>query len=490
MIYLILLLAFILRLPLLNGSFWLDEAAQYLESARPLTEQLQIRDDFQPPLMHLLTFIAIRLGSLFNYQSTEWFLRLAVSLIPGVITIWAIYQIALKLFDRKVALLTSLFLATSSFHIFYSQELRPYSLPAMWATLATWQLITFLKNGKLKAKILFVIFSVLGLYSSYLYPFLLIGQFVYLLFSKRKNFQKILFLAAAIILPFLPWLPKFLEQLQAGQELRLSMPGWDKVVSLPQLKTAALVPAKFIFGVSDLQLNYLYVFLTLALVSPFIYFLYLAFKNTEYRKKLNFFLLLLFLPLILSWLISFFVPVLQAKRVLYLLPYFSLLEAFLIITYSKKHQHLAKIFLATTLAINLGSTIAYWQQPKLQRENWRALEQEISSKFPKDSTIVVFSFNQEFAPWQLYDQNQYKTLSTGTFYLDNLENPAEKFKVLSDYHYVLVFDYLRDLTDPNNLLLKIVQDLGFEPIGVLDYPNIGFVRIYSVNKLALDVNKL
>jgi hypothetical protein len=65
MLYLILLLALILRLPLLNGSFWLDEAAQFLESARPLTEQLHIADDFQPPLMHLLTFLSIRIGNFF-----------------------------------------------------------------------------------------------------------------------------------------------------------------------------------------------------------------------------------------------------------------------------------------------------------------------------------------------------------------------------------------------------------------------------------------
>lgn len=49
MIYLILLLALALRLPLLGGSFWLDEAAQYLESARPFSQQLAIREDFQPP---------------------------------------------------------------------------------------------------------------------------------------------------------------------------------------------------------------------------------------------------------------------------------------------------------------------------------------------------------------------------------------------------------------------------------------------------------
>ena len=68
-IWLILLLALILRLPFLNGSFWMDEAAQALESARPLSQQLDIIPDFQPPLIHLILHFAMYLGR------EEWWLR-------------------------------------------------------------------------------------------------------------------------------------------------------------------------------------------------------------------------------------------------------------------------------------------------------------------------------------------------------------------------------------------------------------------------------
>lgn len=482
MIYLILVFAIILRLPLLNGSFWLDEAAQFLESARPLAQQLSIKDDFQPPLMHLLTFFSIRLGNIFGLGRTEWWLRLIPSFIPGILTIWATYQIALKLFNRKTALLASLFLATSSFHIFYSQELRPYSLPALWGIMATWQMQEMIKNDKKKSNFLFGIFSVLGIYSSYLYPFLLVAQLAYLIRNQFK-LKKVILLSVFIGLSFLPWLPKFLEQLQAGQSLRLSMPGWDKVVSLPQLKTAALVPLKFVFGVSDLQNNLAYIFLALIIFLPFIYFVYLLIKKRN--EQLSFFLYLLVLPLLASWLVSFFIPVLQAKRVLYLLPIFALLEACLIVTYQKFHPNLSRIFLSSILIINIFSTLAYWQKPNLQRENWRSLTKEIESKFPKTETALLFSFDAPFAPWIFYERNEIKTFSTGAFYVNDLEDPAQLLKELRNYRYVLVFDYLRDLTDPNDILLKTVKDLGFSEAGVLDYPNIGFVRIYSLNNLAL-----
>jgi hypothetical protein len=210
---------------------------------------------------------------------------------------------------------------------------------------------------------------------------------------------------------------------------------------------------------------------------PLAYFIFLA--RQKERPTLLFFFYLLALPLLLSWLVSFFVPVLQAKRVLFALPLFCLLEAFLLVSYQKSKPHLSKIFFTAVVTINLFSTYAYWTKPQLQREDWRGLSQEISQKFNQDNTAVLFAFDQPFAPWRVYDQAGFKTFSTGVFYANDLENPHELFKEASEYQYVLVFDYLRDLTDPDNLLLKVVQDLGFTPVSVLDYPNIGFVRIYS-----------
>ncbi len=482
MIYLILILALALRLPLLNASFWLDEAAQFIESVRPLAQQFDIREDFQPPLMHLITFLGIRLGELLGLGTSEWWVRFLPSLLPGLITIWATYRLSLSLkFSQKTALLASLLLATSSLHIFYSQELRPYSLPAMWGLLATWQMMELLARRRLAAP-LFTIFSILGLYSSYLYPFLLLGQLAYLL-ARKLPLAKVAALAGATTLGFLPWLPKFIDQLQTGQALRQSMPGWEEVVSLPQFKTALLLPLKFIFGVADLELNAGYLFLSAAVLLPLIYFSYLAWR--QHRTQAHFFLYLLLVPLLSSWLFSFFIPVLQAKRALFALPLFFLLEAFLIISYQKTKPHLAKVLLSAALIINLFSTYAYWTQPTLQREDWRGLSQEIAAKFPVDSTVLVFGFDQPFAPWRHYDQAGFKTISSGVFYANDLENPAEQFKELSEYRYVLLFDYLRDLTDPDDILVQVILDLGFRQTGMLDYPLIGFVRIYSQENLAL-----
>ena len=60
-----------------------------------------------------------------------------------------------------------------------------------------------------------------------------------------------------------------------------------------------------------------------------------------------------------------------------------------------------------------------------------------------------------------------------------------QLKSITDYQYVLIFDYLRDLTDPSHRLEETVESLGFTGRGVLDYPGIGFVRIYSKSEFTI-----
>jgi len=120
-IILILGLAFILRLLLINQSFWLDEAAQLLMSQNNLSFLWFGRNaDFHPPLFYLLTHFWLILGK------SETVLRL----LPvgfGVMSISLFYIFAKKIFDKQTALLTSFFIAISQFHIYYSQEMRMYS---------------------------------------------------------------------------------------------------------------------------------------------------------------------------------------------------------------------------------------------------------------------------------------------------------------------------------------------------------------------------
>jgi len=537
-ILVILLFALLLRLPLLNGSFWLDEAAQAIESSRPLSQQLDLVKDFQPPLFHLLVHLMLYLGQ------AEWWLRMA-SLVPALVSIWATYQIGKKLISAKAGLIASILLSTNSYHIFFSQELRPYSLAMMFGILSWYLMVQILaasgKNSLVdmfrlpftksfyvpsQPMLLMMYFSCIsmGLYTSFIFPFLLLSQVVFVLVSMRKLLAKFIFVWLLAGLSFLPWIPTFLAQLAVGQTWRQIMPGWSSVVSLPQVKALPMVLGKFIFGVIDLEVNTPFIIMTGFLVLLMINSSLWMFKDWRSSKliKDNSLVLLLcwlIIPLLSTWLVSFVVPVLSPKRVLFLLPSFYLLITYLLQTKpkDKKQSFVGSLFkdgvtqtaltfflkvygrlsawilILMLLLINFYSTTSYWSNPKLQRENWKQLYQQIISKYPIDQTVLVFVFDEPFASWQWYDQkssNGYQTFDIDTLNVDRVENLRDLLEPITKYRYILVFDYLQDLTDPNRKLVGEISQFGFKQVDLIDQANIGFVRVFAKPDQLLSGNNL
>ncbi len=518
----LLVLALILRLPLLNNSFWLDEASQALESARPFSEQLDIVPDFQPPLLHYLLHFAMRIGR------SEWWLRLVGALIPGLITIYTVYLIGCEFKYKKAGLISAFLLAISSFHIFYSQEIRPYSLAAMWGMLSWLFLIQAWKETKKQPFFQsnwtnYLLATILGLYSMYLYPFLAISQFLVTIYyfkyaqtlipDKQSHLQKIwsliinslavkpiknfligkdraslkirrhvLALAIAIVV-FLPWLPTFLQQLSVGQSWRQEMPGWESVVSSPQLRAPFLTWGKFVFGIIDLQISPLFISLSLLVFALTAFLLWkLAKQSRSWLQDWLLVTLMSCLPFLLSWIVSFWVPVVRPKRLLFVQAAMYLSVGMIVASALKNKQkllnYLAGLLLTLLIAFNSYSTYLYYTQPRYQREDWRGLQQLISARFPDRETLVVMSFNNVFAPWRWYNQGQFATLTTEALYIENVDDLKQQLKPIYNYDFVLVFDYLRDITDPQDKLLETVESYGFKQIDLLDVPNIGFVRVY------------
>lgn len=490
-IFAVLFFALILRLPHLNGSLWLDEAAQALESRRLLSEQLQIVDDFQPPLIHLLVH------GVMYFSETEWVLRTGAALVPGLVTIAALMLILEREKVKHLPLIAGLLLATSSFHIFYSQELRPYSLPTMFATLG-WLIVTKLVREHSNSKknvsllIIYAVISILGLYSSYLYPFALIGQLLYLLFERPrniKNLQQLCAITATILLGFAPWLPSFLDQLRAGQSLRTNLPGWESVVSFTQFKSLALTGGKFVFGVLDLSSHPLFILTIIIIGSCSIYLTWQAVqKKPEVWKIIKLCIYWAGIPIALAWIISFWVPVIQPKRVLFALPALSLFFAWLITALSEKQRNTLTTTVATTLAVvlfsvQLFSSFEYYTQPKYQREDWRGMHAVITEKYGKGDAVVIFAFPAPFASWEWYNRSdKFPTQATGSFVLSSDATSPDRvsLKRLAEYDYVLVFDYLRDLTDPQHLIEQDLARYGFEEVDrITPSTQVGIVHVYA-----------
>lgn len=469
----VLILALALRLPYLGGSFWMDEAAQALEVTRPWHQQLNIAYDFQPPLLHLLLHVV-------QYVSTsEWWLRLWGAVLPGLASIAFVLLIAKEKTSKLTALIIGILLSTNSFHVFFSQELRPYALPAAFASISWYVLILQLQNRANKWLVWYTLATIAGLYSSYLYPFLVLSQAVWIVWQSRSRFLPFLTSWSISALAFAPWLPYLYEQLQVGSGVRENLPGWDAVVSITQLKAPVLVGLKMIFGVVLIDFNAYFVIGSTGVLALTAYLLWQhTKKNSKQKSNILLWLTWLIIPLLASWLVSFVIPVVRPKRLLWLWPVWYLVLAEISNVPWRKGKNIAGAILLTVVVfLNTAGLYAYYTEPILQRENWRKLHATITTQYPSD-TVVVMSFPDAFAPWSWYDDGSYPVITTGELYAENADL-TQKLKPVVEYSYVLVFDYLRDLTDPNRRIDTTLNEFGFTEIGAIDTPNIGFVRIFT-----------
>lgn len=462
-LFVIVLLASLVRLIHITHSFWLDEAAQALESSRPLRDQLSLRDDFQPPLYHLVVHVLV------GVTRSEWWLRLA-SLVPGVASCAVVFLIAKRLGGWQRGLIAAGLLAVSPLHVFFSQELRPYAL-ACFFTLLSWEwlfrVVEEQKQSRLN-QLLFCLWSILGFYTMYLYPFVLISQVLYVFIVAKKlriwMLQSLMIIALAGVV----WLPSFFGQLHAGQSLQQTLPGWAASVATPQLKAVVLIPIKFLIGQAELKripafgigAGLIYLVIGLALL-----------RNVSYRTRARSLLFWILIPCIGAWVISFAVPVIQPKRLLFVVPGICVLIALL----PKGKLLLTGVLLS--VLVSLTSLAWYTLDTSIGREDWRGTLSQLSVM--QSPSAIISAFPEPFAPLRWYTPAHTQLLTTRSLRLNDISELAPLAQEVRPLHTVAVFDYLRDLSDPHHLLETMLTQQGYTQTSIIDGGNVGFVRIYQ-----------
>ena len=242
----ILALALLVRMIAINQSFWLDEAINVTAARdRGFTDLIlnYTKGDFHPPLYHIILWLWLK-----AVPVSEMSARLP-SVVFGVLTVWVVYKIGQKLWKENAsfARLAALFLATSGLHVYYSQEARMYALAALTTASAVLTLLNLRKDSSRKNKLLFLSSFVLMLLSDY-QPWLLLPFF----FVVTPGMT-----ALALFLLF-PWWPMLAEQVRQGITTAANFPAWGEVVGGLTLKSALLVPVKFLVGRVSIDNNLLY----------------------------------------------------------------------------------------------------------------------------------------------------------------------------------------------------------------------------------------
>jgi uncharacterized membrane protein len=511
-LFLILLLALLLRLPNLNQSLWLDEAIQALAVSQNSLKDLFVNyfpNDFNPPLSYLVTSIAVKIFGL-----SEIALRLP-SVIFGVLNVWLIYHFSRRLLlsitknsslSSQFSVLSSSLLATAPLHIYYSQEARPYILACL---LATWSMYEFLTPGVDKTprgvnlNWRYILSTTLMLYSHYMTWLLIPTQLlifclvrVRLLRLRSDPFKYFPTSWLAIFLLLTPWLPTFLKQLWNGRGVTQALPIWSSLGTF-SFKNLSLIPAKFLIGRISIENNIIYGLILLPILLLVAYLLIKTIKQATSKKLLiTYYLLLitflwLFLPITLAIFLSLKLPILQYFRFLFVLPAFYMLLAYGISTgsflcapddssgcrsrrqakvrpYSRQGSDpIKKGLIIFFLTLNLISSATYLLNPKFHHENWKGTVNFISQK---NLNIPVVILEPISAPFKFY--------TSEVELIDYQE--VEKVKYLPQ---IWLIKYSQPIFDPQNLTEKKLKNFGFEEISEHHFR--GIIVKYLVNPSGL-----
>lgn len=470
MIWIVLLAGFILRLISLNQSLWLDEAISLTFSQRfsfwGMITQYSIAD-FHPPGYFAVIWLWTRM-----FGFSEVFARLP-SVIFGVLTIYLVYLIGKKLISKEVGFISALLLAINPLHIYYSQEARMYSLAALAVSLNIFLFIKLLKGEKVNY-IYFILSNFLILLSDYVAYLIFPAEVLIIFISHQIKHLKswsINLLVSLIIFSW--WVPTFLKQLNIGSVASSNLPAWKEVVGAIRLKPLALTYVKFIIGRIGFAnpLVYAAVFLPVGLLFLFLMLLSFKSKNYVFEKIMISWLLV---PIILAALISFFVPVYSYFRLLFVLPAFLILVSCGVTSLKNKLKY---VFLGMIFLIEVTFSFTYLLNPEFQREDWKGLVNFLSAQ-SKESKIL-FESSGSFTPFDYYAGGTLKGFGVlKHFPAKSVDDLIDLKSILSSSQDIYLINYLVEISDPNRLVQKQLEDLGYKQADIKDFHGVGFVYHY------------
>ena len=346
--------AFLIRLISLNQSLWLDEAI----TAKVVRQfslfqipSLFSPADFHPPLY----YIVMKMWTgIFGYSEVA--LRIP-SVIFSLLTGHAVFLIGTRLKNQKFGLWAAALYLFNPLVIYYSQEARMYSMVTFLLTFALYfwleimhnqeekkqpflikRLISFLRllrspyrvNArndnpemlfKIKDKttlvVLFNLLLVLSLWTFYGSVFFIAG--LLFLFLLRKQHRQFIISSCVLSLSLIIQYPLLSTQMANAGVSLTQVPYWSLVLGTPSLKNLLLIPVKFSVGRISFYPKILY-----NIVAGLWTLFTLSFVILGAIKKRYLFFIFLF-PLLFAFLFSFFSPLMQYFRFLYLLPVMSLL---------------------------------------------------------------------------------------------------------------------------------------------------------------------
>lgn len=138
---------------------------------------------FHPPLFYWVQHVVLLFGT------GEFILRLP-SALYGALTIPVVYLIGKEFHSRDIGILAAGLLAVSPFHIFYSQDARPYAMMLLFCAIALVYFMEAIRTDSGSAWVLFGIFSGLSAWIVFYSAVMTFSLMLFVVFDRRRRILK------------------------------------------------------------------------------------------------------------------------------------------------------------------------------------------------------------------------------------------------------------------------------------------------------------
>lgn len=203
-------------------SLWMDEIytmniSNPENSFSTVMDEVNKRDGFP----YLYFFVLKILHSIFGYTAV---VARSLSVLGGVVSIFLLFKLTNKLINQKAALIAAFLMCISGYHIYISQDARPYTLYLAAIIFVYYRMLFFLENYSLKNSIYYAIAAGILINTNFFGFINLLSQLVFICFYLHQTKAKInkaliqntLLIAAITIVMFLPNWSKFIKLFDIG----------------------------------------------------------------------------------------------------------------------------------------------------------------------------------------------------------------------------------------------------------------------------------
>lgn len=408
--------AFALRLfHLGQESLWYDETVSVVLARKSISSLIaHTAGDIHPPGYYLLLHGWQQLTGPTVAHGLE-FLFAWPSLFFGMLMVVLIYPLGRRLFSPTVAWVALWLAAIHPYQIWYSQEVRMYTVGATLGLLALWALLQLLpqvnhpqaghtmgtRRRPLRWLALYTLACAAGLYTLYYFLFLLLALNLLALLillpplltrqprppHGRQLLVQWLGAQVAVLLLWLPWLPIFWRQAVNPPVPPWRMP-WDSattfLAALSESVSALLVGQS---APAPQHPVWLLLGLFLLVAATFSYT-----KTNASRQRIHLLVPLLYtlLPLGLLYVLSVTVTPLYHVRylILYAPPLLLSIAAGIVTLYQQRRWWVLPLLLSVML-LNGLSLHRFWYDPQFQSDDHREAVADLARRWRPGDTILV-----------------------------------------------------------------------------------------------------